>query len=62
MTVAAYSELSLVPALVLSIVPRTRAIDYFSSIRQQLTRALADQDAAPYLRHSGRLSVRHAQQ
>ncbi len=49
---------SLLPERLVSIAPRTRAIDRFSSVRHQPKRALANQNAAAYLRLSGRLSIR----
>ncbi len=59
--VAAKCELPLVPARVQSIVPRTRAIDRFSCSRHWPTGALANQNAAPHLRQSGRLIGHHAE-
>ncbi len=41
--------------------PCMHAIDRFSHEHQQPTRALANQDAAPHLRQSGRLSIHHTQ-
>ncbi len=55
------SQLPFLDVRVQSIVLRTQAIDRFSCLRLQPTRALANQCAASYLRQSGRLSGHHAQ-
>ncbi len=59
-SVAAQYEWPLIPACVLSIAPRAWSIDRFLCLRHLPTRALANQNAAPHLRQSERLSGHHA--